>query len=140
MRRCDVADMARKSELRVEGIDPAHRAITNDLGDDRCCRDRRALLVAVDDSPMSWGCRTEPEAVDEPDISLSERRERSTERAEVRPVQSGAIDLPGRNHLNRDPRRSRQDCFEEPLPLASVELLRVVQEPEPCRPATVEAP
>ena len=53
-------------------------------------------------------------------------------------MQPGAIDLPRRNHLNGDPRRGCQDRFEEPLPLPAFELLRVVQEPERCRPAAVE--
>ena len=50
--RRDVADVRREAVVRKQRVHPAHRAVADDLGDDRRGCDRRALRVAVDERPM----------------------------------------------------------------------------------------
>ena len=64
----DVADVRGETVLRIERSQPPHRPVADDLGDDGRSRNRRALLVAVDDRSMLGRGRPEPEAVDETDL------------------------------------------------------------------------
>jgi hypothetical protein len=128
MGRGDVADMRREAVLGEEGVEAPHRPVANDLGHDRCCRDRRAPLVAVDDSDVLRGARPEPEAVDEARLRRrSKRVESSTQAGEVRPVQTLPVDLGVGDHLHRDLRRAAEHRTEELLPVFGAHLLRVVQ-------------
>jgi hypothetical protein len=79
--------------LRIEGVDPPHRPVANDLRDDRSRRDGRAALVAVDNGRVLRRELAETEAVDEAGLSRrAEIGERLAKAPQVRAVQSVAVD------------------------------------------------
>jgi len=52
---------------------------------------------------------------------------RAPQPGEIRAMESLAVDLRVRDHLDRDLRRRREDGSEERLPVLGADLLRVVQ-------------
>jgi hypothetical protein len=115
--------------VREERVEAPHQSVAGDLRDHGGGRDRRALLVAVDDCRVRWRGRAEPEAVDE--ARLGGRRQRGQHRAqavEVAAVQPAPVDLAGRDEPDGDPVGARDDRPEQLLAPLGRELLRVVQE------------
>jgi len=70
----DVTDVRREAVARKERVQTAHRAITDDLGDDRGGSDRSASFVAVDDGNVVGSAWPKAETVDE--ARLGGRRQR----------------------------------------------------------------
>lgn len=135
--RRDVADVRRKPVHGIERVHAPHRAVADNLRDDRRRGNRGALLVSVDDGAVGRRRGAEPETVDE--TCLGGRRERgesSGERAQVRAMQAEAIDLAGGHRLNGDAGGAGEDSAEDLLALVRAELLRVVQETKACGPTT----
>ena len=126
--RRDVADMGGEAVARIERVHAAHRPVADDLGHDRRRCDRGAPLVTVHDRDVLGRRRPQPETVDQASLGRRrERVERPAQPVQVRPVQAGAVDLTGRDHLDRDARRAREDGTEELLAILRRNLLRVVQ-------------
>jgi hypothetical protein len=124
--------------VRVERREPPHRPVAHDLRDDGRCRDRRALLVPVDDRAVLRRRRAEPEAVDEADLRRRrELRQDRPHRGEVRPMQPVGVDLAGRDRAHRDPLRAADHGAKQRLTARRRQLLRIVEERE--RPDTVVA-
>ena len=115
--------------MRIEGSQPPHRPVADNLGDDGCGRDRRALLVAVDDRSMLGRRRPEPEAVDETDLcGRRELPEDRPHRGEVRTVKAVGVDLPRGDRAHRHLLGTGKDAAKETLPVGRAELLGVVQQ------------
>ena len=126
--RRDVADVRREAVTRVERVHPAHRAVADDLGHDRCGGDRGAPLVTVDDRDVLGRGRAEAKTVHQTRFSGRRQRvQRPTQAVQVRAVQTDAIDLTRRDDLDGDARRARKHGPEQLLTILGRDLLRVVQ-------------
>ena len=126
--------------MRIERREPSHRPVPHDLGDDRRGRDRRALLVAVDDGLVLGRSRAQSKAVDEAD--LGRRRQLPEDRphgGEIRAVQAVRIDLPRRDRADGDLLGAADDGPEQRLARRGSELLRVVQQRERPHPVVAQA-
>src|SRR6266508_2453407 len=87
-----------------------------------------ATIDAADDRHVLGGAGAEPEAVHETDLRGRRKRgQRTTQACEIRAVQALAVDLTGRDDLNRDFRRGIEHRAEELLAVLGADLLRVVQ-------------
>ena len=123
-----VPDVALEAVLRVALGEPHHQAVARDLGDDGGGRDRRRLLVAVDDVAVLARHR-QPEAVG--DQRRVVRRIELLERPR-QGVQVGAVDVPGvdlghRHHDQRDAQGAAQDRRQQRVARQRRAPLRVVE-------------
>ena len=135
----DVADVAGEAEPGIDGVETSHHSVAYNLGDDRCRGDGGASLIAVNHRHMLRSVGAKPKSVDQADVrGRRQLLETTPQRGEIRPVQTGTIDLGGRDDPNADPRRKCQDMAVEVLSLLERELLGVVQPPQPGRDTTTE--
>ena len=127
----NVADVRRETVLRIQRVESPHRAVPNDLRDNGSGGDRSALLVAVDDGPVFRRLGTETKAVHQADFRRRKNRPQSlTQAAQVRAVETVAVDHSRRNYANGDARRAAGHRTEKLLTMSRRELLRIVEEPE----------
>jgi hypothetical protein len=114
--RRDVADVRREPVARVERVHPKHRPVADDLRDDRGRRDRRTALVSVDDRDVLRRRRPETKSVDQASLSGGRQRMQGAPKpVQVRPMEPDAVDLAGRDDLNRDSGCAVQDSPEQLL-------------------------
>ena len=107
MRGSDVAHVRAEPVPRVEGIEPAHHAVPQDLRHDRCCGDGGATGVAVDDRRVRRRSRAEPETVDEAGVGgRMQVAEHRAEPCQIGAMKARAIDLGGGEDTNADLRRT----------------------------------
>ena len=133
VRRRDVADVRVEAVGRIERVGGVHVAVARHLGDDRRGRDRRALLVAVDDRAVRRRGRPELEAVDSStSVADSPPSAAHSPRRFVRCRPSRSITTDGERQHGDAP-GTREHGSEEVLTGLVVELLRVVQERERTR-------
>ena len=117
--------------MREERVEAAHQPVAGDLRDDRRGRDRRALLVAVDDGGVRRRRRPEAEAVDEARLGRRrQRREHDAQAGEVAAVEAARSISPCEIDADGDPLGAGDDRAEELLAPLGRTLLRVVQERE----------
>ena len=71
-------------------------------------------------------------------MCIRDSGEHRAETPQIRAVESFPVDLRGRDHANRDPRRRGKDRVVEPLAFVGIDLFRVVEPRERPHPAVAQ--